>query len=148
MASKTTRKSVKRARSRRGAPSKTVDQYIAKVPKPARTAVKTLRAIIRSAMPVEATEVISYRIPAFSIERVLLWYAAFSDHCSLFPTPSVIEKFKSELRGFSTSKGTIHFLLDEPLPAALIKKIVKARVQQSKSEAFHDRRHRGSQRTR
>jgi uncharacterized protein YdhG (YjbR/CyaY superfamily) len=133
MASKKTQQPVKRASSRRGAPSKTVDQYIAKVPKPARAAVKTLRAIIRSAMPVGATEVISYRIPAFKRERVLVWYAAFSDHCSLFPTASVIEKFKDELKRFSTSKGTIHFPFDEPLPAALIKKIVKARVQQSKS---------------
>jgi uncharacterized protein YdhG (YjbR/CyaY superfamily) len=133
MASKKTRRPVKRASSRRGAPSKTVDQYIARVPEPARTAIKTLRAIIRSVMPAEATEVISYRIPAFKTKRVLVWYAAFSDHCSLFPTSSVIEKFKDELKDFSTSKGTIHFPLDEPLPAALIKKIVKARVQQSKS---------------
>jgi uncharacterized protein YdhG (YjbR/CyaY superfamily) len=133
MASKKTRKSVKRASSRRGAPSKTVEQYIARFPAPSRAALKKLRATIRSVMPPGATEVISYRIPAFKRERVLVWYAAFSDHCSLFPTPSVIGKFKSQLKGFSTSKGTIHFPLDEPLPAALIKKIVKARVQQSKS---------------
>jgi uncharacterized protein YdhG (YjbR/CyaY superfamily) len=104
-----------------------------RVPEPARAAIKTLRAIIRSAMPVEAAEIISYRIPAFKLERVSVWCAAFSDHCSLFPTGSVIEKFKDELKRFSTSKGTIHFPFDELLPAALIKKIVKARVQQSKS---------------
>jgi uncharacterized protein YdhG (YjbR/CyaY superfamily) len=117
----------------RTSPAQTVAEYIARVPQPARVALKKLRAAIRSAVPPGTTEVISYRIPAFKRERVLVWYAAFSDHCSLFPTASVIEKFKTELRGFSTSKGTIHFPLDEPLPAALIKKIVKARVQQSNS---------------
>jgi uncharacterized protein YdhG (YjbR/CyaY superfamily) len=87
-----------------------------------------MRAAIRSAVPREATEVISYRIPAFKHGVVLVWYAAFADHCSLFPTAAVIEKFKNELNGFSTSKGTIHFSLNKPLPIALIKKLVKARV--------------------
>lgn len=73
-------------------------------------------------------EVISYSIPAFKSERVLVWYAAFSDHVSLFPTAAVIEQFKSEIKPFRTSKGTIQFPLDKPLPTALIKKIVKVRV--------------------
>ena len=64
---------------------------------------------------------------------MLVWFAAFSNHCSLFPTASVIEAFKHELTGFSTSKGTIQFPIDKPLPSALIKKLVKARVAQSKS---------------
>jgi len=93
-----------------------------------------MRAAIRSAVPAEVTETISYRIPAFKHNRVLVWYAAFSDHCSLFPTASVIDAFKKELKGFSTSKGTIHFPMDKPLPIALIKKIVKARVAQSQSK--------------
>ena len=71
-------------------------------------------------MPPEATETISYRIPAFRYKEVLVWFAAFSNHCSLFPTASVIEAFKKELEGFSTSKGTIHFPTDKPLPAPLI----------------------------
>jgi uncharacterized protein YdhG (YjbR/CyaY superfamily) len=87
-----------------------------------------MRAVIRSAMPREATEVISYRIPAFKHGVVLVWYAAFANHCSLFPTAAVIEKFKKELKGFSTSKGTIHFPLSKPLPIALIKKLLRARV--------------------
>ncbi len=62
---------------------------------------------------------------------MLVWFAAFSDHCSLFPTASVIEKFKTELEGFRTSKGTIHFAIDKPLPTTLIKKLVKARVAQA-----------------
>lgn len=86
--------------------------------------------MIRSAVPPAATETMSYGMPAFRYKEVLVWFAAFSDHCSLFPTASVIEAYKKELRGFYTSKGTIHFPTDKPLPAALIKKLVKARVAQ------------------
>jgi len=96
-----------------------------------------MRAAIRSAVPREATETISYRIPAFKHHGILVWFAAFSDHCSLFPTAAVIEAFNEELKGFSTSKGTIHFPLNRPLPVALIKKIVKARV--AELEAKHTR---------
>jgi uncharacterized protein YdhG (YjbR/CyaY superfamily) len=64
---------------------------------------------------------------------VLIWFAAFSNHCSLFPTAAVIEKFKSELKGFTISKGTIQFPTDKPLPAALVRKMVKARVAQIES---------------
>jgi len=63
-----------------------------------------------------------------------MWFAAFSNHCSLFPTAAVIEAFKDELKDFSTSKGTIHFPADKPLPTALIKKLVKARVAQIESK--------------
>ncbi len=89
---------------------------------------------IRSAVPPEATETISYRMPAVKYKGVLVWFAAFSNHCSLFPTASVVETFKNELKGFSTSKGTIHFPTDKPLPTALVKKLVKARVSQNKSK--------------
>jgi uncharacterized protein YdhG (YjbR/CyaY superfamily) len=112
----------------KGAP-KNIDEYLAGVPEPARSTLAKIRAAIRSAAP-EATETISYRIPAFKSEGVLVWFAAFSDHCSLFPTASIIEAFKNELKGFSTSKGTIQFPADKPLPTALVKKIVKARVAQ------------------
>jgi uncharacterized protein YdhG (YjbR/CyaY superfamily) len=107
-----------------------VDEYFAGVPEPARSTLHQMRAAIRSALPPEATEAISYRIPAFKYNGPLLWYAAFSDHCSLFPTAAVIAAFKKELKGFTTSKGTIHFPVDRPLPATLIKKLVKARVAQ------------------
>lgn len=69
-------------------------------------------------------------MPAFKHKGVLVWFAAFSNHCSLFPTASVIETFKSELTNYSPSKGTIQFPTDKPLPAALVKKMVKARVAQ------------------
>ena len=114
--------------AKESAAPQTVDEYLAHVPEPARSTLNQVRAAIRSALPPEATETISYRIPAFKHKKVLVWFAAFSDHCSLFPTASVIEEFKSELKGFSTSKGTIHFPVDKPLPAALVKKMVKARL--------------------
>jgi uncharacterized protein YdhG (YjbR/CyaY superfamily) len=82
-------------------------------------------------VPAGASEVISYRIPAFKDDRVLVWFAAFANHCSLFPTNAVIEQFRNELKGYSLSKGTIQFPLDKPLPTALIKRIVKARVAQA-----------------
>src|SRR6267378_2927459 len=116
-----------------GAP-KNVDEYLAGVPEPARSTLNRMRAAIRSTVPPEATETISYGMPAFKDKGVLVWFAAFSNHCSLFPTASVIEAFKSELKGFSISKGTIQFPANKPLPTALIKKLVRARVAQSKSK--------------
>jgi uncharacterized protein YdhG (YjbR/CyaY superfamily) len=107
-----------------------VDEYFAGIPEPARSTLHQMRATIRSATPPGATETISYRIPAFKYNGPLLCYAAFSNHCSLFPTAAVIAAFKKELKGFTTSKGTIQFPVDKPLPAALIKKLVKARVAQ------------------
>jgi len=120
---------------RNGAP-KNIDEYLAGVPEPARSTLKQVRAMIRSAVPAEATECISYRMPAFKHKGVLVWFAAFSKHCSLFPTAAVIEAFKKELQGFSTSKGTIQFPTDKPLPAALLRKLVKARIaeQERKSQ--------------
>jgi len=116
-----------------GAP-KNVEEYLAGVPEPARSTLNKVRAAIRTAVPPGTTETISYGIPAFKHNGVLMWYAAFANHCSLFPTGAVIEAFKNELKGFSTSKGTIQFSTDKPLPAALVKKLVKARVAQSESK--------------
>ncbi|MGH9729922.1 MAG: iron chaperone [Candidatus Acidiferrales bacterium] len=117
------------ATKRSGAP-KSVAEYIAGVPEPARGTLTNLRAAIRSAAPQEATETVSYGIPALKYKGVLAWFAAFSNHCSLFPTSSVIEAFKNDLKTFSTSKGTIHFPTDRHLPAALVRKLVRARVGQ------------------
>jgi uncharacterized protein YdhG (YjbR/CyaY superfamily) len=105
--------------------------YLKSTDKRARSALTKLREVLQSAVPAEASETISYRIPAFRYRnRVLLWFAAFSDHCSLFPTASVIEQFREELADYSKSKGTIHFPLDKPLPISLLRKIVKVRVKQ------------------
>jgi uncharacterized protein YdhG (YjbR/CyaY superfamily) len=107
---------------------KTVDDYLAGVPEPAHSTLQKVRAAIRSALPKEATEVISYQIPAFKYKVTLMWYAAFAKHCSLFPGASVIAAFKDELKAFHTSKGTIQFPVDRPLSAALVKRLVKARL--------------------
>lgn len=108
---------------------KTIDQYLARVPEPARTTLNKVRAAIRAVVPVEATETISYGIPMFKYKGLLVGFAAFSNHCSLFPTSmAVMRTFKDELKNFQTSKGTIRFPLDKPLPATLVKKMVKARL--------------------
>lgn len=118
---------------RGGKVPKTVDEYLAKVPEPARSTLTHIRQVIRSVVPPEATEVISYAIPMFKYNGMLIGYAAFAKHCSLFPTGSgVIEKFKKELAGYKTSRGTIQFPSDKGFPDALLKKIVKARVKENR----------------
>jgi uncharacterized protein YdhG (YjbR/CyaY superfamily) len=108
---------------------KNVDEYLAGVPEPARSTLERVRAVIRSAAPPEATEVISYRIPMFKYKGMLMGFAAFSNHCSLFPgSLSAMKALKNELKGFETSKGTIRFPMDKPPSAALLKKLVKARL--------------------
>ena len=117
---------------RKGKPAKTVDEYLAGTPEPARSTLKHIRGVIRSVVPKETEEVISYHIPMFKLNGMLVGYAAFKDHCSLFPTGSgVIERFAKELKGYSINKGTIRFPDDKPLPDALIKKIVKVRVKEN-----------------
>ena len=108
---------------------KNVDEYIAAVPEPARTILNKIRATIRSVVPPETTEAISYGMPAFKYKGPLFAYAAFKEHCSLFPMgASVIVQFKEELKNFDTAKGTIRFPVDKPPAATLIKKLVKARI--------------------
>jgi uncharacterized protein YdhG (YjbR/CyaY superfamily) len=113
---------------------KTIDEYLAGVPEPARSTLMKVRAAIRSAVPAEATESITYRIPMFKHKGVLMGFAAFANHCGLYVTsPAVMQAFKEELRGYETSKGTIRFPIDKPLPAALVKKLVKARIAENES---------------
>ena len=114
--------------------AKSVDEYLAGVPEPARSTLNRIRAAIRSAVPPEGTEAISYGIPATKYKGVLLWFAAFSDHCSLFPGSSVIKVFNNELKDFEIFKGTIRFPVDKPLPTALVKKMVKARIVEKENE--------------
>jgi len=111
-----------------------VDRYLRKVPQPARQTLQKIRATIRSAAPREATEAISYGIPAFKYNGMLVAYAAFANHCSFFPASGeLLKEFADELKDYPCSKGTIRFSLDQPLPSALVKKLVKARV--AKNEA-------------
>jgi uncharacterized protein YdhG (YjbR/CyaY superfamily) len=131
---KRAKRAIRRSAAKASDAPENIDEYLAGVPEPARSTLNKIRAAIWSAVPPEATETISYRIPAFKYKGILLWFAAFPDHCSLFPRASIIEAFKNELKGYSTSKGTIHFPVDQPLPAALVKKIVKARVAQNEKK--------------
>jgi uncharacterized protein YdhG (YjbR/CyaY superfamily) len=113
---------------------KDIDEYLAGVCEPARTTLSKVRAAIRSAVPAEATEAITYGMPTFKYKGSLLAFAAFKNHCSLFPmSMAVIAAFKKELKDFPTAKGTIQFPLDQPLPATLLKRIVKARVAQNET---------------
>jgi len=122
------KKARKKSGSKGGAKAKTVDEYLARVPEPARGTLNKIRAAIKAAAPKDATETISYGIPAFRHKEVLIWFAAFAGHCSLFPTGAMIEKFKDELKGYTISKGTIQFPLNKPLAASLVKRMIKARV--------------------
>jgi len=112
-----------------------VDDYLAGVPEPARTTLTRLRAIIRAAAPAAATEKISYGMPAFYHRGGLVAYAAFKDHCSLFPMDGeLITELTADLKAYALSKGTIRFPSERPLPAALVKKIVKARVARNEAK--------------
>jgi uncharacterized protein YdhG (YjbR/CyaY superfamily) len=111
---------------------KSMDAYLRKVPEPARSCLQNIRAIIRSVVPSETTECISYGIPAFRYRGLLFGFAAFAKHCSLFPmSAGLIVRYKKELERFETAKGTIRFQTEKPPSAALIKKLVKARVAQN-----------------
>ena len=111
-----------------------VHAYLAKVPEPARSTLEKIRATIRSVVPAEATEGLSYGMPAFRYKGALVAYAAFKNHCSFFPMQaSLIDEMKEELTGYRTSKGTLQFPVDKPLPAALVKKMVKARVAENEA---------------
>jgi uncharacterized protein YdhG (YjbR/CyaY superfamily) len=109
-----------------------IDKYLARVPAESRAALEKLRRTIKSIAP-EAVETISYEIPTFKLDgRMLVSFAAFSEHCSFFPGAGPIEVHRDDLRSFPTSKGTVRFTPDRPLSAALVKKLVKTRIKLNK----------------
>jgi uncharacterized protein YdhG (YjbR/CyaY superfamily) len=109
-----------------------VEEYLAALPEESRAALEKLRKTIKAAAP-EATETISYQMPAFKDHgRLLVSYAAFKDHCSFFPmSMKVIEAHAEELKPYHTGRGTIQFHADKPLPAALVKRLVKGRLEEN-----------------
>ena len=109
---------------------KTVDEYIATFPKNVQNILEELRQAIRESAP-EAEEVISYRMPAFKLHGILVWFAAFKNHIGFYPKTSAIEAFKEELSDYEVSKGTVRFPLDKPIPFDLVKKMVKYRVKEN-----------------
>jgi len=112
---------------------KNIDEYIASFPQNVQVALRQTRQAIKEVAP-QAQEVISYSMPAFKQNGILVWFAAFKNHIGFFPKVSAMEAFKEKLSRYQTSKGTIRFPLDEPIPVELVKEIVKFRVKENLSE--------------
>jgi uncharacterized protein YdhG (YjbR/CyaY superfamily) len=111
---------------------KTIDEYLAGLSDDQRAALQKLRMTIRRAAPT-AEECISYSLPAFRLNGPLVAFGATARHCAFYPmSSSTVEAYKDDLKGFDTSKGTIRFQPDRPLPAALVRKLVKARVAENR----------------
>ena len=110
--------------------TRSVEDYLSKLPANTREKAESLRNAIRQAAP-EAEEAVSYNIPAFRWKGMLVWYAAFKNHIGFYPKASAIAAFKKELAGYKTSKGAIQFPIDEPIPVALVKRIVKFRLREN-----------------
>ena len=113
---------------------RTMDDYLAGVRQDKRAALERLRKTIHGVVP-EAEECISYGLPAFRLDgRPLIAFGAAKDHCALYPMSSAtVKAHRNELKRYDTSKGTIRFQADKPLPAALTRKLVKARVAESRA---------------
>jgi len=109
---------------------KSIDDYIVSAPKEVQGKLREIRQAIHETAP-EAEETISYRMPAFRMGGVLVYFAAFKDHIGFFPTSSGVWAFKDKLASYKTSKGTVQFPLDKPLPIDLIKEIVAFRVKEN-----------------
>ena len=107
-----------------------IDEYVARHPKPVRQRLQQMRRTIQKAAP-QAKETISYRIPAFTLNGMLVWFAAFRNHIGFYPRAEAIVAFKKEMGAYKTAKGSIQFPHDKPLPLALVSRIVKYRVAQN-----------------
>jgi uncharacterized protein YdhG (YjbR/CyaY superfamily) len=116
-------------------PPRDVDDYLSRLPSDVKKALEDLRQTIRKAAP-KAIELISYQVPTFRGNRMLVSFTAAKTHCSFFVmSPRVMEAHADDLEGYDTSKGTIRFQPDEPLPATLVKKLVKARLVEDAAHA-------------
>lgn len=113
--------------------SKDIDDYVRQYPKDVQRLLTQMRSTIKKAAP-EATEKISYGIPTFALAGNLVHFAAFMNHIGFYPTPSAIKAFGKELSSYKCSKGTVQFPLDEPLPLALVNRMVKFRVKEQLSK--------------
>jgi uncharacterized protein YdhG (YjbR/CyaY superfamily) len=107
-----------------------IDDYITSFPKEIQLLLEQIRATIKIAAPT-AEEVISYQMPAFKLNGILVWFAAYPKHIGFYPKSSSIEFFKKELSIYKWAKGSVQFPLDKPLPLELISKIVKFRAHEN-----------------
>ena len=114
---------------------KNVDAYIRAAPKESRAKLNQLRKVVRSVAP-KAKEGISYRIPYYDYHGALVWFAAFKNHIGIFLRPPVIAEHKRELKGYITTKSAIHFPMGKPLPLALIRKLVRARMAKNRASIY------------
>jgi len=112
---------------------KTIDEYIATFPKSIQVILEELRQAIKESAP-NAKEVISYQMPAFRLNGILVYFAAFKNHIGFYPTSSGIEAFREQLSGYEVSKGTVRFPLNKPIPFDLVKKMVRFRVKENLSK--------------
>jgi len=117
----------------------TIDEYLKDVKPDQQPALEKLRETIRAVAP-KAEECISYGIPAFRLNgRALVFFGAWANHCAFYPGSSAtLKKFRNELKGFQISKGTIRFSSDRPLPVALVKRLVKARMAENQQALRRD----------
>jgi len=120
--------------SKIGSAASSVDAYIRGSPQEARAKLVQLRKIIRTAAP-DAKESISYKMPYYNYLGALVWFAAFKSHIGIFLRPPVIQEHKRELKGYVTTKSAVHFPINEPLPVALITRLVRARIAKNKLAA-------------
>lgn len=112
---------------------KDVDSYIALFPKETQLLLETMRTVIRKAAP-KAEEVISYKMPAYKLGTMLVFFAGYKNHIGFYPSGSGIEAFKKELSVYKGAKGSVQFPLNKPLPIGLITKIVKLRVKENQEK--------------
>ena len=113
---------------------KTIDEYIATFPREVQHVLEEMRQTIKDSAP-EAEETISYNMPAFKQNGILVWFAAFKNHIGFYPKVSALEAFKEKLTAYKVSKGTVRFPLKEPIPYDLVKEIVRFRVKENQSRS-------------
>lgn len=139
------RKTLKRKKMSSRTVAKDVDAYLAALPDEARATLEKIRKVIKAAAPA-AVEVISYQIPTYKYHGMLVSFAAFPNHCGFYVGTYILEMeaFKDELKSYDIGKGTIRFPVNKPLPATLVRKIVKARMAQNEVKAAANKRKRAA----
>ncbi len=111
-----------------------IESYLASAVQPARKMLKEIRTIIRTNVPATAREIFGYGMPGFNYKGRLLFYGAFKNHCGFYPgSPPMMKSLVGDLKGYKTTRGAVQFPFDKPVPAALVRKIVKLRVKENEA---------------